>query len=210
MNRTFLIVDDHEVVRQGLKLLIKDFYPGAEIDEANDEASAEMHLRKMCYSLVILDIQIPNTNSFELLEYIVNLHPQTKVLIFSMSPEALYGKRAITAGAHGYLSKESSMEEIRKAIENILENKTYISEQLIGNLVDEVLHKKITNPFSKLSQREFEITTFLLAGLTVSEIAKKVRLQRSTVGTYKARIFEKLNVANLIQLKELATIYNYS
>jgi two-component system, NarL family, invasion response regulator UvrY len=211
MEQTFLIVDDHEVVRQGLKLLIKDFYLGAEIDEANDGKRAEVLLKSKSYSLVILDIQIPNTNSFELLEYIVNLHPQTKVLIFSMSPEALYSKRVITAGAHGYLSKESSMEEVRRAVETVLSDRNYISNQLLGTLIHESEDKKKdANPFSKLSQREFEITTFLLAGLTVSEIAQRVHLQSSTVGTYKARIFEKLNVANIIQLKELATIYNFS
>jgi two-component system, NarL family, invasion response regulator UvrY len=208
--RKFLIVDDHDIVRQGLKLLIKEFYPAAEIDEARDGDTAEVCLKNESYSLVILDIQMPNTNSFELLDYIINLHPQTKVLVFSMSPEAIYGKRVIKAGAHGYLSKESSMEEVKKALQTIMDGRRYISNKLLETLVDDGTNGKVVNPFSRLSSREFEITTFLLAGQSVSEIAQTVHLQPSTVGTYKSRIFEKLNVSNLIELKELATIYNFS
>jgi two-component system, NarL family, invasion response regulator UvrY len=208
--KKFLIVDDHEIVRQGLKLLIKDFYPAFEIDEACDGISAEVSLKSNTYALIILDIQMPRTNSFELLEYIVNMHPETKVLIFSMSPETIYGKRVIGAGAHGYLSKEASIDEIKKALETVLSNRRYVSPQLLEIIMDEKVNGKTANPFSKLSAREFEITTFLLAGMSVSEVAQQAHLQPSTVGTYKARIFEKLNVSNLFQLKELASIYNFS
>jgi DNA-binding NarL/FixJ family response regulator len=159
--------------------------------------------------MVILDIRLPHTNSFDLLEYIVNMHPKTKVLIFSMSSEGIYGKRAITAGAHGYLSKESSLQELKKAIFTILENKSYISGQLLDNLLNEVVQKNIINPFNSLSRREFEITTLLLSGLSITEIAEKVHLQTSTIGTYKSRIFDKLGVSNLIHLKELAAVYNF-
>jgi two-component system, NarL family, invasion response regulator UvrY len=191
-------------------LLIKDFYPTVDIDEARDGDTAEICLKNESYSLVILDIQMPNTNSFELLDYIINLHPQTKVLVFSMSPEAIYGKRVIKAGAHGYLSKESSMDEVKKALQTIMNDRRYVSHKLLETLVDDDTNGKAANPFSRLSSREFEITTFLLAGLSVSEIAQRVHLQPSTVGTYKSRIFEKLNVSNVIELKELATIYNFS
>ena len=208
--KKFLIVDDHEIVRQGLKLLIKDFYPAVELDEASDGVSAEASLKANAYALVILDIQMPKTNSFELLEYILNRHPETKVLIFSMSPETIYGKRVIGAGAHGYLSKEAPIEELKKALETVLANRRYVSSHLLEIIMDEKVNGKTANPFSKLSAREFEITTFLLAGMSVSEVAHQAHLQPSTVGTYKARIFEKLNVSNLFQLKELATIYNFS
>lgn len=207
--KSFLIIDDHEVVRQGLKLLINDFCPGVQIFEAKDGKTAEFLLKNHEFTLVILDLQIPDTNSFELLDYIVNIHPQTRILIFSMSPELLYGQRVISAGAHGYLSKDSSMEDVRKAIDTILSNRKYISEQLLDTILKEPKTEQV-NPFTKLSQREFEIATFLLAGLTVTEIAERVHLQPSTVGTYKFRIFEKLQVSNLLQLKELANIYKFS
>ncbi|MGZ5219806.1 MAG: response regulator, partial [Chitinophagaceae bacterium] len=160
-------------------------------------------------TLIILDIQIPDTNSFELLQFIRNLYPDIKVLIFSMGSESLYGKRFITAGAHGYLSKEAPMQEIHKAIETILSGKKYMTEKLVELIIHNVLNDKDENPFSNLSAREFEIATFLLQGLTITSISEIVHLQSSTVGTYKTRIFEKLQVTNLMELKELALVYNF-
>src|SRR5690348_7739678 len=103
---TFLIADDHEIVRQGLKLLIDDFYPGTQIVEASDGDTTLAQLKKHKCALVILDVQMPNTNSFSLVEYITTFFPETKILMFSMSSETLYGKRFIRAGAQGYLSKD--------------------------------------------------------------------------------------------------------
>lgn len=208
----FLIIDDHEIVRRGLKLLISDFYHGAQVFEAHDEKSTLDQLKKNYFNLIILDVQMPNTNSFGLLEYITKRYPEAKVLIFSMGSEALYGKRFIKSGAKGYLSKEASIDEVKKAIDTILNGRKYISEELKNVFIEEVTNeqKSDRDPFAQLSDREFEISSFLLAGLSLSEIATRLHLQPSTVGTYKSRIFEKLNVSNLIQLKELATVYNFS
>jgi two-component system invasion response regulator UvrY len=170
---------------------------------------AVSHLKKRNYSLIILDIRMPRTNAFELLHYVATAHPQTRILVFSMCQESLYGKKVINAGAHGYLSKEASIEELKKAIEVILANKRYVSDQLLELLIKKTDGQTQANPFAQLSAREFEITSFLLSGLTISEIAKHVNLQRSTVGTYKVRIFEKLNIANVIELKELASLYSF-
>jgi two-component system, NarL family, invasion response regulator UvrY len=207
---TFLIVDDHEIVRRGLKLLIADFYPDAQIYEAYDGDSTVAQLKKNNFTLVILDIQMPNTNSLGLLEYILTRFPKTKVLIFSMSSEMLYGKRFIKAGAKGYLSKEASVEEVKKAIETILRGHRYMSDALLDAFVGSATEEPQANPFTQLSDREFEITSLLLAGHSVSEIAAQLHLQPSTVGTYKARIFEKLKVANLLELRELANLYHFT
>jgi two-component system, NarL family, invasion response regulator UvrY len=208
--KKFLIIDDHEIVRRGLKLLISDFYHGAQVFEAHDEKSTLDQLKKNHFNLIILDVQMPNTNSFGLLEYITKRFPEAKVLIFSMGSEVLYGKRFIKSGAKGYLSKEASIDEVKKAIEAILNGRKYISEELKNAFIEEVTNEQKSDPFAQLSDREFEIASFLLAGITISEIATRLHLQPSTVGTYKSRIFEKLDVSNLIQLKELATVYNFS
>ena len=206
----FLIIDDHEIVRRGLKLLISDFYHGAQVFEAYDEKSAIDQLKNSHFNLIILDVQMPNTNSFGLLEYITKRFPEAKVLIFSMGSEALYAKRFIKSGAKGYLSKEAPIDEVKKAIAAVMNGRKYISEDLKNALIEEVTNEEKSDPFTQLSDREFVISSFLLAGLSISEIASRLHLQPSTVGTYKSRIFEKLNVSNLIQLKELATIYNFS
>lgn len=209
LKRAFLLVDDHEIVRKGLKFLIEDFYPDALIDEASDGMEAVSHLKKRSYLLIILDIRMPRTNIFELLNYIVTAHPQTRILVFSMCQELLYGKKIINAGAHGYLSKEASVEQLKKAIEVILANRRYISDQLLELLISKTNGQTQAHPFTRLSAREFEIASFLLSGLPLSEIAKHVNLQRSTIGTYKVRIFEKLNISNVIELKELASLYSF-
>lgn len=206
----FLIIDDHEIVRRGLKLLISDFYHGAQVFEAHDEKSTIDQLKKSHYNLIILDVQMPNTNSFGLLEYITKRFPEAKVLIFSMGSEALYAKRFIKAGAKGYLSKEAPIDEVKKAIAAVMNGRKYISEELKNAFIEEITNEQNSDPFAQLSDREFEIASFLLTGISISEIATLLHLQPSTVGTYKTRIFEKLNVSNLIQLKELATVYNFS
>lgn len=203
---TFLIADDHEIVRRGLRLLITDFYPGSQMLEAYNGDTTIAQLKQNKCTLVILDVQMPNTNSFDLLEYIVKFHPDTKVLVFSMSSETLYGKRFIKAGANGYLSKDASVEDVKKAIETVLSGRRYISADLMDAFVGDAEN----NPFTTLSDREFEIAKLLLTGISINEIATQIHLQPSTVGTYKARIFEKLNISNILQLKELAALYQFS
>jgi two-component system, NarL family, invasion response regulator UvrY len=204
-----LIVDDHAILRHGLRLLIVDLYPGSEVTEAWNEEVAIESLKKKTFDLVLLDVQMPGSNCFDILNYIVSRHEQTKVLIYSMASETVYGKNFIKAGAHGYLSKNAPLNELKLALQTILSGKKYISTSLVSSLINDVTNDEPSNPFSKLSPRETEITHFLLQGLTISEICTRVNLQSSTVGTHKSRIFEKLGVTNILQIKELASIYNF-
>jgi two-component system invasion response regulator UvrY len=206
--KTILIVDDHEIVRSGLKMLINGFYPFVELQEAHNEESTVEILKKQQFDLVILDMHMPNSNSIGLLEYIGKMFPATKVLIFSMGSEVLYAKRFLQAGAKGYLAKDSPMGEVKLAIETILEGGKYISKNLMDILVDDVTTNKSSNPFDQLSSREFQIASFLLDGLSLTEISTLLNLQPSTVGTYKGRIFEKLKVSNLIELIDMANVYH--
>jgi two-component system invasion response regulator UvrY len=143
-----------------------------------------------------------------LMEYIHIVLPDTKVLMFSMSAENIYAKRFLKAGAMGFISKDAPLDEITKAIQQVLHNKKYFSPALTDKFVNESLEDNPSNPFDKLSRREFEIASLLLSGETLSEISHSLNLQISTVGTHKARMFEKLQVTNLLELKELATTYN--
>lgn len=206
--KTILIVDDHEIVRSGLKMLINGFFNFVELFEAHNEESTIEILKKQNFDLVILDIHMPNSNSIGIVEYIDKNFAGTRVLIFSMGSETLYAKRFLKAGAKGYLSKDSSMGEVKTAIEKLLEGGKYISKSLMDMLVDDVTGKNISNPFETLSSREFQIASFLLDGLSLTEISTLLNLQPSTVGTYKSRIFEKLKVNNLIELIDLASVYH--
>ena len=206
--KRFLLVDDHVVVRSGIKILLSEMYDPAEIHEAMNGDTAAAKLKENQYDLILLDIQMPNTDTLGLMEYIHITYPDAKVLMFSMSAENIYTKRFMKAGAYGFISKEAPLEEITKAINVILNGKKYISETLAEKLAEDSFSGKSSNPFNELSPREFEIVTLLLAGKTVTDISHELNIQTSTVGTHKARLFEKLGVDNILKLKELATTYN--
>lgn len=206
--KRFLLVDDHTVVRSGIKILLSDIYIPSEIYEAINGETAIAQLKERDYDLIILDIQMPNTDTLGLMEYIHIAYPEVKVLMFSMSAENIYAKRFMKAGAYGFISKEAPMEELTRAIQVILSGKKYISESLAEKLAEDSFSGKSGNPFNELSPREFEIVTLLLDGKTVTDISHTLNIQTSTVGTHKARLFEKLAVANILELKELATTYN--
>ena len=151
---------------------------------------------------------MPKTDTIGLMEIIHKQYAELKVLIFSMRAEKIYAKRFLKAGAKGFVSKEAPLEEIIKAVNLVLSNKRYISDSLADYLADESLSTKTDNPFSRLSAREFEIASLLLTGVTISSISKSIDIRVSTVGTHKTRLFDKLGVTNLLELKELATSYN--
>ncbi len=205
--KNFLLVDDHVVVRSGIKSLLLQTFNPATVYEAFDGESALKKLAERPYDLIMLDIQMPRTDSLTLMQLIIQKYPNAKVLIFSMSAENVYAKRFLKAGAKGFISKEAPLEEIERAISQLLGNRRYISSTLAETLANESFETKAENPFNRLSPREFEIAKLLLSGQTISHIAVAIKIQVSTVGTHKARMFDKLGVTNLLELKELANTY---
>ena len=206
--KRFLLIDDHVVVRAGISTLLQRTFAPAKIFEAANGHEAMERLAERSYALVVLDIQMPGTDAQVLLSDILLKYPDSKVLIFSMSSESVHAKRYLRYGAKGFVSKEVGLEEIIKAIKIILDNRRYISDALANQLTSETFDTQTANPFNKLSTREFEIASLLLTGQTISNISAKINIRVSTVGTHKARMFEKLGVSNLLQLKELASTYN--
>ncbi|MDB5199319.1 MAG: DNA-binding response regulator [Chitinophagaceae bacterium] len=203
-----LLTDDHEILRAGLKLFIDDLVPYAVVDEAWDGDSALEKIMENEYQLIILDVNMPNTDSFALVNNIINIRPDAKILMFSMNAEEVYAKRYLQLGAKGYVSKTASATELGNAINVVLKNSRYISPALNEVFTEEVLGEKTNNPFDKLSSRELEIVQYLVSGNSVGAICNTVNLHSSTVGTYKARIFEKLGCKNVIEVNRLARIYN--
>jgi two-component system, NarL family, invasion response regulator UvrY len=205
-----LLVDDHFIVRTGLRVLLSDMYPFMEIHEATDGESTLAALESSRYKLVIMDIQMPNTESIHLLHTVSKRYPETPVLIYSMCSENIYGKRFIRAGAKGFLSKVAPLSELKKAVGQVMDNRRYVSETLLDILASDTRTEHTTNPFGSLSAREFEIVSLLLSGSSVSAISHRLSLQPSTVATHKARIFDKLSVTNIVELKDLASAYNFT
>ncbi len=190
-------------------MIIEDFLPHAKIDEAEDGDSAFEKIKQNDYDLVVMDVNMPNTDSFGLLSTILSLKPASKIIMFSMNAEEIYAKRYLKLGAMGYLRKDSAGPEIQNAIETVLNNKRYMSPELSQKLLHDLHTPGATeNPFDKLSPREFEIVQHLAIGESLAEISKKLKLHTSTVGTHKARIFEKLQCQNVVELNTLAKLHH--
>ena len=205
--KRFLLIDDHFVVRSGINGLLSEIFNPCEIDEADNTGSATEKLKQHKYDLVMMDINMPNSDTLGFMEFVRVKYPDAKVLIFSMGSENIYARRFLKAGARGFLPKDSSLDEINKAITLVLNDRKYISESLAEILADASSSNNPDNPFDRLSPRDFEVTTLLLSGQTITEISRVLNLQLSTVGTHKTRIFEKLKVNNMLELKELANSY---
>jgi len=202
-----LLADDHPVIRKGLKGIINKFLPRSTIDEAGDGDAVLQMIMQENYDLVLLDISMPDMDSLILVRKILSVKPQTKIIMFSMYEESLYAQRYLEIGAKGYLQKDAERGDIKAAVTMVLANKRYISPALKQKLIAD-LKEDTPNPFEKLSAREFEITQHLVRGEPIAEISKRLHLHTSTVGTYKARIFEKTGCSNIIDLYALAKAYN--
>ncbi len=206
--KRFLLIDDHVVVRSGLKYILSTHFEPCLIDEAEDGETALQQLTNNSYDLAMLDVKMPNTNTLQLMEHIKVTYPDLNVIIFSMNSESVYAKRFLKAGAKGFVNKDAPLHEVLKAINLVLSGKKYISDSMMEQLAEFGTDSKEQNRFNALSPREFEIVSLILKGDSISHIAHSLNLQVSTVGTHKARIFEKLKVTNLMELKDLATTYS--
>ncbi|THU40145.1 response regulator transcription factor [Niastella caeni] len=206
--KKFLIADDHFIVRSGIKLILKEDFINATVDECSDGSGVWEMMEKELYDLVIMDIHMPETDSVNLLKNIFSMHPAQKILIFTMSDEEIYAKKYLQLGVKGFINKDTDATEIRKAIDLVLNNKRYLSSNLQNILTKEAIEGKTSNPFDLLSSRELEVVTHLVAGKNISEIATMLSVHTSTIGTHKARILHKLGVSNIVELINLIRTFN--
>ena len=204
-----LLADDHSIIRGGLKTVIKDFLPHSSFDEADDGDTAFEKIKHNDYDLVILDINMPGTDSIGLVSNIFALKPGIKILMFSMNDEELFAKRYLKMGVMGYIKKSELPVEIENAITTILQNKKYVSLNFTQVLIENLGKNTFSeNPFNMLSAREFEVAQHLVCGESSSQICRILKIHPSTVGTYKTKIFVKLQCTNIIQLNTLAKMYD--
>ncbi|OJV14597.1 MAG: DNA-binding response regulator [Dyadobacter sp. 50-39] len=203
-----LIADDHSLVRYGLKLALHNYFKDSQIDESWDGTSVRAQFALHSYDLLLLDLNMPETDSTILLQWIREFHVNTKVLVVSMNDESIFGKRALQQGAHGYLEKDSSPEELAKAINTIMNGKRYASSNLANILINDTLTGKSANPFDRLTAREFQVAIYLAKDYSVTQISEILQVQYTSVNTFKRRIFKKLDIENKSALVRLADAYN--
>lgn len=197
-----LLVENHSIVRLATLFIIRDVFPAVTSWETDNFPDALHIVSTRRLDLIVLDINIPDGEGFQMVAKIRRLQPEVTILVFSDIDEELYAVHYLKAGVNGFLSKTSSTPEIRIAILSVLTNGRYVSEMvqqilLRGNITPEM---RQSNPLAALSQREIEVMDLLLEGKWTKEIATLLNITGSSVSTYKLRIFEKLGVNTVIEL----------
>lgn len=197
-----LLVENHSIVRLATLFIIRDVLPAITPWETDNFPDALHIVSTQKLDLILLDINIPDGEGFQMIAKIRRLQPDVLIMVFSAIDEEIYAAHYLKAGANGFLSKNSSTKEIRTAITAIITHGRYMSEMvqqafLHGPIVPEA---RRGNPLAALSQRELEVMDLLLQGKWTKEIATLLNITGSSVSTYKARVFEKLRVNTVIEL----------
>lgn len=199
-----LIVDDHTVVRAGLRQIISE---AADMQVVAEAASAKEALEKVAsqeFELVLLDVSLPDKNGLEVLKQIKGAYPMIRVLLLSMHAEDQYGIRALKAGAAGYLTKESAPEQLIAALRKVSQGGKYITPSLAEQIVYSFESDANNPPHENLSDREYEVMCLIASGKTVKEIGEQLFLSVKTVSTYRARVLEKMHLKNNSELTNYA------
>lgn len=200
-----LIADDHELLRRGIKNILAEFFPDAAVAEAADARQTLAALEKQRCDVVLLDINMPGRSGIDALQDIKELHPKTPVIVLSAFPEKDYAVRAFKLGASGYVSKQTASGELIAAIRKALAGGRYVTPSLAEALAATVAGEAVTEPHETLSHRELQVLRLVAVGKTLKEIAAELSLSEKTIGTYRARISQKLALSTNVELARYAT-----
>jgi len=202
-----LIADDHAIVRRGLKDILLEAFPLADITEVGDAESLIEKVIKEQYDVVITDISMPGRSGLEALPQIKAFNAKLPVLVLSVYPEDQYAIRVLKAGASGYLNKDMAPEELVTAINKVLSGKKFITPTVAEKLACAVDFHSEKQPHEQLSDREFDVFKMLAVGKSVSEIGNILHLGITTVSTYRSRILTKMNVKTNADLTQYAIVH---
>jgi len=205
---SFITADDHSVVTQSLSFILKDLYKDPIVFQIENISDIIKVLNDNTVHLLLLDVAFPDGNSLGIIPTLKKMQPDLKILIFSGYDEEIYAIRYINAGANGFLSKISSEEEIKNAITAVMNTGKYLSKKIQEKIMDSYILKKPANPLEQLSNRELEVAKLMVDGYGNTEICTTLNIQKTTVSTYKNRIFEKIGIDNLSYLIQLFNLYN--
>lgn len=199
-----LLVDDHAVVRRGVRAILEDHFGAISVSEAGngDDALAAV---TQPFDAIVLDLSMPGRDGFDLLAEIKHRAPKIPVLIMSLHSEDQFAMRALRAGAAGYLTKSAAAEQLVAAITKVMRGGRYISETLAERLAAGATGgEPLDSPHERLSDREFDVMRGIASGSSVSEIAAQMHLSVKTVSTYRARLLEKMGMSTNAELTRYA------
>ena len=204
MTHEILIADDHAIIRDGLKKILADTEDLIVAGEANNGNDALNLVRERDWSMAILDISMPGRSGLELIKLIKAERPKLPLLIFSMHQEEQYAVRAIRAGASGYLSKEGDSDLIVPAVRKIAQGGMFISPKVAELLAMDSLLNAPTPSHTLLTDREFEVFSRNVRGVSLTDIANVLCLSVKTVSTHKSHILSKMNMSSDVDLARYA------
>lgn len=193
---TILVVDDHALIRKGLKQLLEDNPKFTYIAEADCGMQAVQMAREHHFDLILLDINLPDKHGIDVLRQLKIEHPDVKVIMLSMYPEDQYGVRALKAGASGYINKQSAPDKLTIAVEAVLNGKKYISEDLAEQLLNSLIGESQELLHQSLSNREYQTLCLMASGKSLTEISEIMLLSPKTVSVYRSRMLEKMGFKN--------------
>lgn len=204
---TILIADDHEIVRSGIRRMIEGISPQYHFIEASTCADVVNVLSQNPVQYAILDMFLADGNIFSTIDLISKYSQQTNILVYSQNAEKIYARRLLEKGIRGFVSKQASMDELEKALEELLKGQLYLSAELRNLMVYSSPDEASTNPLDSLSNRELEVLEYLAMGLGTKEISQKMKLDITTISTYRRRAYEKLQVQNFVEMKDKFALY---
>jgi DNA-binding NarL/FixJ family response regulator len=207
--KKIFIVDDHPIIRDGLRQLISKQDDMAVCGEAEDAYQALNHIGKIRPHLVIVDISLSGGNGLELIKSIKSQYPDVAILVVSMHDESLYAERSIHAGARGYIMKSEASEKVLTAMRSALAGKIYLSEGIRNSILEKVFYNKKSArmPLQSLSDRELQVFQYIAEGYKRNDIAGKLHTSVNTIDTHYAHIKKKLGLKNGNELTKYAINY---
>jgi DNA-binding NarL/FixJ family response regulator len=199
-----LIADDHEVVRRGLRELLRDHFPEARFTEAGDGRAALERVMEQDWEVVLVDITMPGRNGLDLIQDIKRVKPTIPVLVLSAHAERDYALRSIKLGAAGYVSKQSASDVLVTAVRKVMAGGRFVSPTLAEVLAEAVTGEAPGEPHITLSNRELQVLKLIASGRTIKEVAAELALSEKTVATYRTRLSEKMGLSTNVELTRYA------
>lgn len=199
-----MLVDDHDLVRTGIKRLLQDHPDIKIVGEATSGEQALELVTENDPDVVLMDINMPGIGGLEATRKLLQRKPKLKIIVVTMHEDELFAQRLLKAGAMGYLTKGAKVDEILQALQAVMANQRYLCPSIAQQIALSQMAEEESSPFDSLSERELQVLLMMMDGQSISVISEKLCLSPKTVSTYRTRLYAKLGVQNDIELARLA------
>lgn len=207
-NLRMIVADDHPIVSRGIRQMLADAFPNAQIDEVEDADTLLQAARERHYDAAIMDLAMPGNEGMGGLSSLRRQCPELPVLVLSMHPEEQFALRALKAGADGYLTKKKAPEDLLTAVRTILKGEDYVSPALARRMALNVIDEAAQQLHDRLSPQEYRVMCLIGSGKTVGDIAEMLHLSVKTISTHRTNLLKKLGMANNAEVMRYCVDHN--